>query len=182
LRNRQASQDLDYFLNAQSYGDRYETVRSHLKSLIQQVAQRLEYDEGWANDEVRLFLTLLNDPDGLFQRSKQQGLLLYSDDNLRIYAVLWEWVLVRKLKRLQMEGQPQRKEDWNDSVAITKVLYDRNGGTLQRDILTSFDDTEREPPVSDATIESLRRLIAHFYHVDVFPAANEGEDGEAQRA
>ena len=42
-----------------------------------------------------------------------------------------------------MEGQVQRREDWNDCVVVTKLLYDRNGGGLQREILTSFDDTDR---------------------------------------
>lgn len=127
-----------------------------------------------------MFLLLLNDPESLFERSKQQGVLLYRDNNLRIYAVLWEWVLVRKLKRLQMEGQVQRKEDWNDCVAVTKLLYDRNGCGLQREILTSFDDTEREPPVFEATVASLRRLVMHFYHVDPFPDPDDDNEEDEE--
>ncbi|OQN96100.1 hypothetical protein B0A48_18346 [Cryoendolithus antarcticus] len=172
--------DLDYFLNADSFGRFYEPVRSHIEQLIQRVGQHLGYISKWANDEVRLFLSLLNDPEDLFRQSKEQGVILYRDDNLIIYAVLWEWVLVRKLKRLQMEAQPPRKEDWNDCVAITKLLHDRQGGGLRREILTRFDHTTREPPVEEKTVADLRRLVAHFYRVDAFPNdSDETEDGVA---
>ncbi|KAK3045724.1 hypothetical protein LTR09_012736 [Extremus antarcticus] len=180
LRNRPASQDLDCFLNANSVGNWYEPVRSHMEQLIQQVGQHLGYIGKWANDEVRWFLSLLDDPEDLFQQSKRQGVVLYRDENLIIYAVLWEWVLVRKLKRLQMEAQPSRKEDWNDCVAITKLLYDVNGGGLQREILTRFDHTAIEPPVEENTVTGLRRLVGHFYRVDPFPNNdNETEDDGA---
>lgn len=142
----------------------------------------MRYDIKWANDDVRMFLTLLNDPASLFQRSKQQNVLLYSDENLRIYAVLWEWVLVRKLKRLQMEGQVQRREDWNDCVVVTKLLYDKNGGGLEREMLTSFDDTDREPPVLETTIANLRRLVAHLYKVDPFPTGGSEDEDEDEDA
>ena len=77
-----------------------------------------------------------------------------------------------------MEGQVQRRENWNDCVVITKLVCDRNGGGLQREILTSFDDTDRESPVFEATIASLRRLVAHLYNVDHFPDANDDDDDD----
>lgn len=104
---------------------RYEQARKEMRQITEAVANQLRYDNKWANDDVRLFLTLLNNPETLFNQSNWQGVVLYRDGNLTIYAVLWEWVLVRKLKRLQMEGQVQRPEDWKDCIAITRL---RGGG------------------------------------------------------
>lgn len=140
-------------------------------TLIQTVAQDLNYDTEWANDEVTIFLTLLRQPDALFSESKAQSIVLYSDRNLRIYAVLFEWVLVRKLKRLQMEGQRRRPEDWRDCVSITKVLCDRRRGKLPLSFLTRFDQTDREPPVFSKTIDDLRRIVIHAHRFDPFEAA-----------
>lgn len=83
------------------------------------MAGQLRYDISWANDEVRVILTL-NDTEGLFDRSKTE--ILSKDENMVIYAVLWEWGLIRKMKRLQMEGQPQRRDDLSDVVSITNLL------------------------------------------------------------
>lgn len=166
--NRKSSQDLDFFLSPRLLGREYETVRRELKRIIETVAGQLRYDIAWANDEVRVFLTLLNNPEELFDRSKSQGVILYDDENIVIYAVLWEWGLVRKMKRLQMEGQPQRSEDWNDVVSITNLLYNDNGGPLDVQILRQFDHTQREPPVMPQTIENLRRLSVRFHRREPF--------------
>ena len=37
----------DYFLNAQSFGERYEAVRIELKRLVEAVSKRLRYDSKW---------------------------------------------------------------------------------------------------------------------------------------
>ena len=173
LHNRTASQDLDYFISPTRYGDCYDAIRRELKRIIAWVANQLSYDIEWCNDQVRLFTNLLNQPEDLFNRSVQQGILLYGDHNLVIHAVLWEWVLVRKLKRLQMEGQPQREQDWSDCLAVTKILCDREtitkGTRLSQQILTEFDHTQREPPVYEPTITALRSIFSRKYRFDPFP-------------
>ncbi|KAK3669238.1 hypothetical protein LTR78_010873 [Recurvomyces mirabilis] len=172
LENRPASQDLDYFLHPTAFGQRLETVRQELSRIITATARRLRYVPDWANDNVRYFLALLNDPSDLFERSKLQNVVLYRDHHLIIYAVLWEWVLIRKLKRLQMEGQPQRREDWNDCVSICKRLNRQRPGILQLSMLRQFDHTGREPPVLETTIESLGRLLQHFMGSNPFQTAS----------
>lgn len=116
------------------------------------------------NDSVTWFLTLLDKPkaDELFERSKSQGVVLYSDGNLTVYAVLWEWVLMRKMKWLQMEGQLQRRVDWLDVMSITKLLLDREGGPLDVGILREFDHPDKEPPVLQKTIDDVQRLVQHL--------------------
>ena len=118
------------------FGQFYEHVRTELQRLIDTTAERLGYDRTWANDEVRQFLALLNDPGDLFDQSKRQNVVLYRDANIVVYAVKWEWVLSRKMKRLQMVGQRPRREDWQDCISIAKLLYDTYGGTLSPRILT----------------------------------------------
>jgi hypothetical protein len=122
------------------------------------------------NDSVTWFLTLLDKPKAveLFERSKSQGVVLYSDSNLTVHAVLWEWVLMRKMKRLQTEGQPQRRVDWLDAMSITKILLDRDGGPLDVGILRQFDNPEKEPPVFQKTIDDVQRLVRHLYSRTAF--------------
>lgn len=171
LQNRNASQDLDYFLDASRFGDDYEHVRKELRDLIKAVAHKLSYDPQWANDEVRIFLGLLENPELLFNQSKQQNVLLYRDSGMAIYAVKWEWVLARKLKRLQMQDQPARPEDWRDCIAITKLLYDGKGGKLSPKVFQLYDNDQREPPVFPKTITDLRRLVLEFHRLDALPVA-----------
>lgn len=154
-------------MNQKAYGERFPEVRSEMNKLVSSVANKLHYDEKWCNDEVSVFLTLLDDPVAFFDRSRSQDTVLYRDDNLVVYAVLWEWLLARKLKRLQMEDQRPRQVDWNDSVTIAMLLY-KKYGRMSKDILKDFDHPEKEPPVLDKTISQLRRLTGHLYHTDPF--------------
>jgi hypothetical protein len=168
LRNRPASQDIDYFLHPEALGRHYEPIRAELSRITAIVAKRLNYAGEWANDNVRIFLGLLNNPTDLFERSKRQNVVLFQDTNMRVFAVLWEWVLIRKLKRLQMDvGQP-RRADWNDCVTICQLLHRQRPGMLNTSMLTQFDHTEREPPVLPATIANLRRLLVRFMGLDPF--------------
>lgn len=168
--NRPASEDLDYFLSEQQLGGSYEVVRNELQSLIADVARDMGFDRSWANDEVRHFLGLLANPQNLIERSKRQNIVLYQDQNLVVYAALFEWSLVRKLKRLGMVGQTPRNEDWNDCVAMCKVLYDQSQAPLELSIFSQFDDTDREPPVTEKTLSNLRRLFIHLKKIDPLPS------------
>ena len=128
----------------------------------------MHFVEDWANDEVTLFLSLLRDPKDLFDRSIQQGVLLYNGINLQIYAVLWLWVLSRKMKRLQMEGQKPRDVDWSDCVSITYMIIQDSGEPVRTSALTEFDHTDREPPVFANTIDSVNERFQQKYGFDGF--------------
>lgn len=122
----------------------------------------------WANDQVMLFLSLLRDPKDLFDRSIQQGVVLYNGINLQIYAVLWLWVLVRKMKRLQMEGLPPREVDWSDCVFITHQIIQDTGGPVRKTSLQEFDHTDREPPIFAETVHLVNQRVQQMYGVDGF--------------
>ncbi|KAG9592310.1 hypothetical protein KCV04_g10827, partial [Aureobasidium melanogenum] len=134
LGNRTSTHDFDFFLNKRTYGRHYEAVRQELLFLIGKVAQALRYKSDWANDEVKFFLTLLNDPEALFIESKRQMRPIYQNRDLKIYAVKWEWALARKLKRLQRPFRLQKPQDWLDCVSITTLLLNREGAQLLRSL------------------------------------------------
>ena len=48
----------------------------------------MRYDSKWANEDFRGFLSLLNDPESLFERSKEQVVVFDRNENLFIYAVM----------------------------------------------------------------------------------------------
>ena len=150
----------------------YQRVRTELRRLINTVAESLQYDPNWATDEVTVFLSLLRDPGALFQQSLDQNIVLYSDSSLSIYAVKWEWVLARKMKRLQMEDQIGRREDWDDCVSISKLLH--SAGTapparLKLEVLRRFDDSDKESPVLPETINALNNICNQIHHFRPFP-------------
>ncbi|RJE18054.1 hypothetical protein PHISCL_09606 [Aspergillus sclerotialis] len=129
------------------------TVRAALLDEIQDVGDSLGYNPKWCNDEITWFLTLLDNPNHLFDRSMAQDVRLFMGQNLHVRAVLWDWVLVCKLQRLQ-SIHPAKKEDLFDCAEITKILYFNRGGRLiGRDILQAFDDTDRAPPIFRSTAE-----------------------------
>ena len=149
-----------------AYGSNHGRIQSELHRIICQVAQEMYFVEDWANDQVTLFLSLLRDPKDLFDRSVQQDVRLYSGTNLHIYGVLWLWVLVRKMKRLQMEGQPAREVDWSDCFYILQRMFEDTGTPLKKDRLREFDHTNREPPVFDETVDQLNQLFRQTHGFD----------------
>lgn len=149
LKNRASTADLDYFLRPNTPAP----VRAALLQEIEAVGFSLGYVSKWCNDEVTCFLTLLNDPDDLFDRSMAQDQRLFIGQNLHIRAVLWDWVLVSKMQRLQ-SFFPGKKEDLFDCAEITRVMYMNRGGQLiGKDVLQAFDDTDRAPPIFRSTAE-----------------------------
>lgn len=168
LGNRTTTQDLDYFIDPTAYGSMYGEIQVELRHLIHQVAKDLDFVQDWANDQVSLFLSLLRDPKDLFERSIEQGVLLYNGANLQIYAVLWLWVLVRKMKRLQMEDQLPREVDWSDCIFIARRIMDTTGRPLRKQELAEFDHTDREPPVYTDTVDLLNARVREMYNLDGF--------------
>ncbi|THY66220.1 hypothetical protein D6C97_01894 [Aureobasidium pullulans] len=170
LRNRSESHDLDYFLNKRTFGRQYDAVKTEMKRLIRKIADNLHFVPDWANDEITTFLSLLNNPEALFIESKQQGDVLHSDNNLVIYAAKWEWVLARKLKRLQRINRAQSPDDWLDCISIATLLYIKNGRSkLSPRILQRYDDTNRELSVLPETVKELTRRARESTNVSLFP-------------
>ncbi|CAD0096611.1 unnamed protein product [Aureobasidium mustum] len=154
LRNRTSTHDLDFFLNERTYGRHYEAVRRELLFLVDRVANVLNYSSDWANDEVKFYLTLLNDPEILFVESKRQMRPIYQNLDLKIYAVKWEW--------------PQ---DWLDCVSIATLLYNREGVQMSPSLLRRYDHTDLETPVRPYMVAELNRRVRQRIGRDPFPGS-----------
>ncbi|CAD0091646.1 unnamed protein product [Aureobasidium vineae] len=171
LQNRISTHDLDFFPNERTYGRHHRAVREELLRLIAKVARNLRYRSDWANDEVKFFLTLLNDPEALFNESKRQMRAVYQNEYLAIYAVKWEWVLARKLKRLQRPGRYQKPQDWLDCVSITTLLLDRDRVQLSPSLLRRYDHTNVETPVRPKIVVELSSRVRQRTNRDPFPGS-----------
>ena len=77
-------------------------------------------------------------------------------------------MLVRKLKRLQMETQPPRAVDWSDCIAITRRIMNETSVPVTKRDLRTFDDTIREPPVFDTTIGLINQHFRELFGYDGF--------------
>lgn len=53
---------------------------------------------------------------------------------------------------------------------MCKVLYDQSQAPLELSIFSQFDDTDREPPVTEKTLSNLRRLFIHLKKIDPLPS------------
>ncbi|CAD0111747.1 unnamed protein product [Aureobasidium uvarum] len=169
LHNRATTHDLDYLLNARTFGRRFQAVKEELRRLISRVARTLNYEDEWANDEVSTFLNYLSDPQILFDDSKRQGIIVYQNDCLVIYAVKWEWVLSRKLKRIQRPHREPKPQDWLDCISIASLLFRRNGHKLSPIILKRYDNAQREIPVLPETVAELKSRVQRLTNLETFP-------------
>ena len=154
LGDRTITADLDCFIDPPGYGVLRSQVQAEVRHLITKVVETMHFVRDWANDQVRLFLTFCA-IQKISDRSLRQGLLLYNGTNFEIYAVLWLWVLIRKIKSLQMEGQEPTEADWSDCVYILRRIVEDTGRPLRKTSLTEFDHTERESPVFSDTIDAV---------------------------
>lgn len=118
-----------------------------------------------------MFVDLLSDPAELFRQSIQQGLVLYSSRNLQVYAVQRIWLLVRKMKRLQMGILPARMTDLRDCVAIANIIY-LQSGAISSGMLQQFDHSGSEPPVFWSTAKIVGDMAAQAW--GSFPFILEG--------
>lgn len=118
-----------------------------------------------------MFVNLLSDPAELFRQSIQQGLVSYSSRNLQVYAVQWIWLLVRKMKRLQMGILPARMTDLRDCVAIANIIY-LQSGAVSSGMLQQFDRSGSEPPVFWSTAKIVGDMAAQAW--GSFPFILEG--------
>lgn len=114
-------------------------------------------------------MTLLNDPEVLFIESKQQMRAIYQNRSLKIYAVKWEWVLARKLKRLQRPDRLQKFQDWQDCVSIATLLLNREGAQLSPSLLRRYDHTNLETPVRPYMVAELNRRVRQHIGRNPFP-------------
>ena len=122
--NRASTEDLDYMIDPGL--NSMTKIEGKLACAIKAVAYRKGYDEGWVNDNVRMF-AVGDSAQPLFQESVEQNVVLWRGKNLVIYAVKWEWSLARKVKRI---GSTGRDADVSDAVALLRQMVDDSKGPI----------------------------------------------------
>ena len=97
LGNRESSYDIDCILEpnlaaVQDYADEF-------KKVARSVARKSGLSEFWLNRQLETFISRERRPD-LFLESVEQGIIIYSGENLCIYAGRLDWDLERKVRRI----------------------------------------------------------------------------------
>lgn len=150
-----------------------EPARQALNAATFLVCTQLAYSPSWCTDVSTFASVLFSGPDELFRQSIQQDAVLYRATNLEVYTVQWIWLLVQKMKRLQMGGVDLKMAGLEDCVAIAKIVYEKNGpigsGMLQQ---FDFDLSESERPVFSGTAKIVGDTAVGVW--GVFPFVLEG--------
>ncbi|KAL4965531.1 uncharacterized protein BDV14DRAFT_172825, partial [Aspergillus stella-maris] len=119
LRSRHTTGDVDFFGSNQQ--------GRLLKDASKHAQQRSECQLGanWFKNSLSLFLkrTMKND---LIGRSRQQGVLLFKEPGLTVYAVPWQYALCGKIDR--MAKSLKHPYDISDAVAYLHECVNRYGG------------------------------------------------------
>lgn len=95
----------------------------------------------------------------LFQESVEQNVVLWRGQNLIVYAVKWEWALIRKLKRISISG---KEGDIGDAVAILHEINEINGGPLDRRVARGWNGVSYSP-VEEIVLDEVARRYAVEY-------------------
>lgn len=95
----------------------------------------------------------------LFQESVEQNVVLWKGQNLIVYAVKWEWALIRKLKRISVSG---KEGDIGDAVAILHEINEVNGGPLDRTVARAWNGVSYSP-VEEMILDEVARRYAVEY-------------------
>ncbi|KAK8038074.1 hypothetical protein PG994_014841 [Apiospora phragmitis] len=117
---RSMTKDVDYLTDPNIDSDKM--YRAEIRTAVQRVANQLDMEEDWFNDEVKLWI---HAPKrlGLFLESVEQNIVIFQGASMTIYAARLDWQLERKLRRITNGKQTaQSNKDISDAVAILSYL------------------------------------------------------------
>lgn len=156
LQNRQATEDIDYILDP--HIENQAKIEEKLHVAISSVAKDKNYSPEWINNKVGLFVVGAT-RISLFQDSVSQNVILWSSQNLVVYAAKWDWSLARKLKRI---GSTRREIDISDAVAILHVINTGSDAPLSRQTAKGWNEIVYTPIEDDALDEVARRYKEQY--------------------
>lgn len=120
---RSATKDVDCLLDPNI--DAVEDYRNDFLDAVRKAADKCGLMGDWMNDEVKLFISRPKRLD-LFLQSVEQHIVIYDGTNIVVYVANLEWMLERKLRRVEGAGRNAREQDLSDAVAMVRAL--KNGG------------------------------------------------------
>lgn len=142
--NRESTEDLDYLLDPTL--PNLAKIEEKLINAISRTATKHKYEEDWANDKIGMF-AVGDTALPLFQKSLAQNAILWEGKNLVIYALDWEWLLARKVKRI---GSTKRWIDISDAATLLKKLVGENGGPISRERAKGWNEIVYTPIEDEA--------------------------------
>lgn len=74
LRNRESTGDIDYLIDPSLAGDK--EIQGALHEAVHSVAHKLEFNRGWFNDAMAIFVTQKTQQT-LFEQAERQGIILF---------------------------------------------------------------------------------------------------------
>ena len=104
-------------------------VKQAVKIAISAVAEVLDCQTTWMNDDCRVFTGGHQGRQALFAAALQQNDVIWSSKHLIIYAGEWRWALRLKLRRI---AGTRGQTDVDDAVCILKMLNTRYGPLSKR--------------------------------------------------
>ncbi|GAD96275.1 hypothetical protein PVAR5_4925 [Paecilomyces variotii No. 5] len=166
LKNRESTGDIDYMVEPEFAGDQH--IQTPLKTAIQAVARRLNYNKDWANERGAIFVTK-EARQILFERAEKQGITLFEGENLEVLAAPLEWALERKLRRIYGADRGRKAEyDMTDALALLKALRTRNNGPLDEESIRTMNVNGFDVLPNYETMQRVAREYRHKYNEDIF--------------
>ena len=166
LKNREATEDIDYLLDPEWAND--EDIKEPLRNSIEAVASKHNYLPGWANEDVGLFVTK-KAREVLMRKAIEQDIVLWSGENIRIFAAPVEWILETKLRRIHTSVRGRKAEgDMSDALAILKYLRDKNGTKLDMEYYRSHNVNGFDVMPDYSTMRRVAAAYREKYGEDIF--------------
>ncbi|KAK2793312.1 hypothetical protein FQN50_010009 [Emmonsiellopsis sp. PD_5] len=166
LKNRTATGDLDYLLPPQWADDK--DIKTPLRQAIRKVATGLDFNDEWANDDVSLFVSS-RARETLFQQAKEQNIVLFTGEHIRVLAAPIEWAIERKIRRLYMGERDRKAEfDMSDCLTMLKYLRDRNDGPLDEEHIRTLNVNGFDVVPDKKTMDRIAAAYCEKYNEDVF--------------
>lgn len=117
FRSRKSTFDVDYVLDPALESRR--DIKSAISTAIHTVAEALDCQDTWMNDDCIVFTGGHQRRVALFNATIRQNVVLWTSKHLTIYAAEWVCSLRLKLRRIE---ESRRQKDHDDAVCILREL------------------------------------------------------------
>ena len=154
LGNRKSTFDIDYVLDPTL--ENSNQVKLGITAAIFAVAEALDYQHTWMNDDCKVFTGGRQRRLGLFSDTLRQNVVLWLSKHLIIFAGEWQWAFGLKLRRI---AETRIQTDLDDAVCILKELEARYG-PLSKDYLGNFIPNQKS--TVDLIVQTYEKTYGKF--------------------
>ncbi|OAX81083.1 hypothetical protein ACJ72_04576 [Emergomyces africanus] len=161
FQNRSTTEDIDVIIDPEHSSDR--ELLDKVRIIMMKVGRDLGFGSHWINDAVALFLTQPA-PQSIFSEAKQQNIILWSGENLRVLAAPLEWGLETKLRRLSANPHHHKAiTDTEDVLVLLNALIDQNKGPLERNAIQTMNRNGFDVGIGDRVLDRVAEAYQERY-------------------